>query len=175
MTIRVSLSGSRRYLLHSYGFCAARFRQSPLPTLPHSSQSTLPYSQSRSSLRNMSSGPSTATHPVSSTSDEAPPAEGLNPVTPGASATKTNGDAGKEGKPKQEKPGKKEKKAAGGSGGGGGGSSLELHEPPGFFAERIKIYDEWKAKYDQRVAGELVWFNLVKILDLQIKVVAELH
>ena len=105
------------------------------------------------SVRNMSSGPSTAIHPVSSTSGPAPPAEGLSPITPGASATKANGDAKKEGKEKQGKPKEKKDQKASGSGAGGGG--LELAEPPGFFAERIKLYDVYKAKYDKWVSGEI--------------------
>ncbi len=104
------------------------------------------------SSRTMSSGPSTATRPVSSTSDPAPPAEGLNPITPGASAAKQNGDAPKEGK---EKPGKSKDKKDKKASGGGGGAGLELSTPPEFFAERINIYDEYKAKYDQWVSGKL--------------------
>lgn len=76
-------------------------------------------------------------HPVSSTSKPAPPAEGVNPITPAAH----------EGK-KKEKKDKKDKK------GGGASGPLELSPPPEFFAERLKIYDEWKAKYDKFVAGK---------------------
>lgn len=72
-------------------------------------------------------------HPVSSTSKPAPPAEGIDPITPAAH----------EGKKKE----KKEKK-------GGASGPLELSPPPEFFAERLKIYDEWKTKYDQFVAGK---------------------
>lgn len=88
---------------------------------------------------------STAAHPVSSASDPAPPAEGLNPVTPKAS------DASKSEGKQQKKEGKKDKKA----GGGGSSGPLELNPPPEFFAERIKIFDEYKAKYDKWVSGEL--------------------
>lgn len=76
-------------------------------------------------------------HPVSSTSKPAPPAEGINPITPAAH----------EGK-KKEKKEKKDKK------GGGASGPLELSPPPEFFAERLKIYDEWKAKYDKFVTGK---------------------
>lgn len=89
--------------------------------------------------RNMSA----AAHPVSSAADPAPPAEGLNPVTPKAS------DAAKA-EAKQQKKDKKEKK------GGGSSGPLELNPPPEFFAERIKIFDEYKAKYDKWVSGEIV-------------------
>lgn len=97
-----------------------------------------------------------APHPVSSTSDPAPPAEGLEPLTPGASATKANGVSGRE---KQGKAKDKKDKKAGGSGSGGG--SLELAEPPEFFAERIKIFDEYKAKYDTWIAGQFA-FSLAR-------------
>lgn len=100
------------------------------------------------------SGMSTGPHPISSTADPAPPAEGLESVTPGASATTTpavkggaNGDGAKDGKKQKEK---KDKKAGGGSSG-----PLELSPPPEYFAERIKIFDEYKVKYDKWVAGEL--------------------
>ena len=93
-------------------------------------------------LRNMSA----AAHPVSSTSDPAPPAEGLAPVGAGnvsqsgskPQQQKKDGKAGKE---------KKDKKAGNSSG------PLELNPPPEFFAERMKIFDEYKAKYDKWVAG----------------------
>ena len=96
-----------------------------------------------------------ATHPITSTSDPAPPAEGLNPVTPGASSVnpKAKGQkeakakGGPEGEGKQTKKDKKEKKAGGTAGG-------VLNPPPEYFAERIKIYDEYKAKHDQWVSGE---------------------
>lgn len=92
---------------------------------------------------------SAAAHPISSTSDPAPPAEGLAPVTPGAGDVAQSGSKPqqqkKEGKAGKEK---KDKKAGGSSG------PLELNPPPEFFAERIKIFDEHKAKYDQWVAGE---------------------
>ncbi|WVQ78227.1 threonine-tRNA ligase [Cryptococcus sp. DSM 104549] len=83
----------------------------------------------------------TGAHPVSSTSQPAAPAEGLNPVTPGASAT-TKAEGGK----KDKKDKKKDK--------GGNAGPLELSPPPEFFAERIKIYDEYKAKYDAHVAAQ---------------------
>jgi threonyl-tRNA synthetase len=85
---------------------------------------------------------SAAAHPVTSTSDPAPPAEGLQPVTPGAS------DAAAK---QQKQQGKKEKKDK--KGGGGAGGPLELNPPPEFFAERMKIFDEYKAKYDKWVSG----------------------
>jgi hypothetical protein len=86
---------------------------------------------------------STAPHPVHSNADAPKPAEGLEPVTAGASATPAGKPAkeGKQGKPKKEK-------AAGGSSG-----PLELSPAPEFFDERIKIFDEYKAKYDAEVAG----------------------
>ncbi|OCF35327.1 threonine-tRNA ligase [Kwoniella heveanensis BCC8398] len=90
---------------------------------------------------------STAAHPVHSTSEPAKPAEGLEPVTPGASATTANKKQDQN--PKQFKvKEKKEKKQ------GGGGGQLELNPPPEFFAERIKIYDEYKEKYEKFVAEQ---------------------
>ncbi|WVQ98556.1 threonine-tRNA ligase [Kwoniella sp. CBS 9459] len=91
---------------------------------------------------------SAAAHPVSSSSDPAKPAEGLEPVTPGASATTVNNKK-QDQNPKQFKvKEKKEKKQ------GGGGGQLELNPPPEFFAERIKIYDEYKEKYEKFVAEQ---------------------
>lgn len=87
---------------------------------------------------------STAIHPVTSTSEPAAPAEGLDPVTSGASATPA---AAKKAE-KVEKAAKKEKK-----GGGGGTGPQELSPPPEFFQERIKIFDEYKAKFEKWVAG----------------------
>lgn len=106
---------------------------------------------------------SAAAHPIHSTSQPAKPAEGLEPVTPGASATPApsaaNGDAkapaaapagGKDKGEKAKAPKeKKDKKAGGGSSG-----PLELSPPPEYFQERIKIFDEYKAKYVQWVSGE---------------------
>ena len=92
---------------------------------------------------------SAAAHPVTSTSDPAPPAEGLQPVTPGASDA-----APKQQQKGQGKEGKKDKKDK--KGGGGSAGPLELNPPPEFFAERIKIFDEYKAKYDKWVSGELI-------------------
>ncbi|TYJ55343.1 threonine-tRNA ligase [Cryptococcus floricola] len=80
---------------------------------------------------------STEAHPVSSTSKPAPPAEGINPVTKNASA-----DA---------KAAKKEaKKSKGGSSSG----PLVLSPEPAFFDERLKIYDEYKTKYEKFVAEQ---------------------
>ncbi|WVR04974.1 threonine-tRNA ligase [Kwoniella sp. DSM 27419] len=92
---------------------------------------------------------SAATHPVSSTSEPAKPAEGLEPVTPGASATavEKKQEQGQQGQ--KQKKDKKEKKQ-----GNGGGGQLEVSPPPAFFAERIKIYDEYKLKYDKFVAEQ---------------------
>ena len=87
---------------------------------------------------------STAPHPVHSSAEAPKPAEGLEPVTAGASATPAAGKPGKEGK--QGKP--KKEKAAGGSSG-----PLELSPAPEYFDERIKIFDEYKKKYDAEVAG----------------------
>lgn len=89
---------------------------------------------------------SNAPHPVSSTAQPPKAAEGLEPVTAGASSTPT---AAKEGKPKQDKPAKAKKEKGGGSSG-----PLELNPPPGYFEERIKIFDEYKAKYQAEVAGK---------------------
>jgi threonyl-tRNA synthetase len=90
---------------------------------------------------------STAPHPVSSTAEAHKPAEGLEPVTAGASATPAPAAAGKPGK--EGKAGKPKKdKAAGGSSG-----PLELSPAPEYFDERIKIFDEYKKKYDAEVAG----------------------
>jgi hypothetical protein len=85
---------------------------------------------------------STAPHPVHSNADAPKPAEGLEPVTAGASATPAAKPAneGKQGKPKKDK-------------GGGSSGPLELSPAPQFFDERIKIFDEYKAKYDAEVAG----------------------
>lgn len=47
----------------------------------------------------------------------------------------------------QKKNDKKDKK-------GGGGAIAELNPPPEFFAERIKIFDEYKAKYEAHVAAQ---------------------
>lgn len=93
---------------------------------------------------------SNAPHPVSSTAEPPKAAEGLEPVTASASSTpaaakQAQSKEGKQGKPKKDK---------GGGGGGGSGGPLELNPPPGYFEERIKIFDEWKAKYDADVAGE---------------------
>lgn len=86
---------------------------------------------------------STAPHPVHSTAEAPKPAEGLEPVTAGASATPAGkaGKEGKQGKPKKEKAG------------GGTSGPLELSPAPEFFDERIKIFDEYKKKYDAEVAG----------------------
>ena len=120
----------------------------------HTRQSARPLTKAvLFAVRTMSSGASLANHPISSTSDPAPPAEGIHPVTPGAGASKTNGDSGKESREKQSKGGKKD--VNGGSGRGGGGGSLELSPPPGFFAERIRIFDEHKAKQDKWISGGL--------------------
>lgn len=116
-------------------------------------------SQARQFIRNSSKTPlvnahrlllppirtmSAAAHPVTSTANPAPPAEGLEPVTPKAS------DAAKAEAKHQKKEAKKEKK-------GGSSGPLELNPPPEFFQERIKIFDEYKAKYDKWVAGARFW------------------
>ena len=90
---------------------------------------------------------SSAPHPTSSTSEPQRLAEGVNPITPENSKSKGPPE-GKDGKKKD----KKEKK--------GGGGALELNPPPEYFAERIKIYDEYKAKYDKWVSGEQTLQNL---------------
>ena len=97
---------------------------------------------------------STAPHPVSSTAEPPKAAEGLEPVTAGASSTSAAvapaPAAAKQGQPKEGKAGKPKKD----KGGGGSSGPLELNPPPGYFEERIKIFDEYKAKYDADVAGE---------------------
>ena len=88
---------------------------------------------------------STAPHPVSSTAEAPAPAVGSEQTAAGASAP-----AAAAGKPAKEakagKP-KKDKAASGPSG------PLELSPAPEYFDERIKIFDEYKAKYDAEVAG----------------------
>ncbi|RSH95615.1 threonyl-tRNA synthetase [Saitozyma podzolica] len=101
----------------------------------------------------------TSVHPVHSTSEPAHAAEGLEPVTPGASATGKHAvgaaqpDGVKKEKPQQQGKGKdkKDKKAAAG---GEAKGPLELSPPPEYFQERIKIYDEYKAKYDKWVSEQ---------------------
>ncbi|GFZ46394.1 Threonine--tRNA ligase [Saitozyma sp. JCM 24511] len=101
----------------------------------------------------------TSIHPVHSTSEPAHAAEGLEPVTPGASATGKHAvgaaqpDGVKKEKPQQQGKGKdkKDKKAAAG---GEAKGPLELSPPPEYFQERIKIYDEYKAKYDKWVSEQ---------------------
>ena len=109
------------------------------------SRATLP-PPGRTFHRNMSA----AAHPVSSTSDPAPSAQGLNPVTPGATDAKAAAKQvqKQQGQQQGNKKEKKEKK------GGNASGPLELQPPPEFFAERIKIFDEYKAKYDQWVAEQ---------------------
>lgn len=94
---------------------------------------------------------SNAPHPVSSTAEPPKAAEGLEPVTAGASSTPA---AAKQAQPKGDKQGKPKKDKT--AGGGGSSGPLELNPPPGYFEERIKIFDEWKAKYDADIAGEAV-------------------
>lgn len=94
-------------------------------------------------LRTMSS---TAPHPVSSTAEPPKAAEGLEPVTAGASSTPA---AAKPAHPKEGKQAKPKKD----KGGGGSSGPLELQPPPGYFEERIKIFDEWKAKNEAAIAG----------------------
>ena len=138
----------------------SRLRLSSCPALHHTPPSARPLSTAGFvATRTMSSGASLALHPISSTSDPAPPATGVYPVISAASASKTNGDSAKDSREKPSKPGKKGKSAGvnGGSGGGGGGGSLELSPPPEFFAERIRIYDEYKAKQDKWISGGLLF------------------
>lgn len=98
---------------------------------------------------------SSAPRPVSSTAEPPKAAEGLEPVTAGASSTPAAAaaaaaPAAKQGQPKEAKEGKPKKD----KGGGGSSGPLELTPPPAYFEERIKIFDEYKAKYDAEVAGE---------------------
>jgi threonyl-tRNA synthetase len=111
-------------------------------------------------------------HPVSSSSEPPKAAVGPEPVTPGASATPAPAsapaaeakDRGKGKEAKQPKP--KKEKAEGAPNGAADSAKpkkekpapsgpLELSPPPGYFDERIKIFDEYKAKYDAEVAGKL--------------------
>ena len=160
MPLRVTLPPPLRRLTAT-SFRSLSSLNQPRPPHLHRPTSSTPHPFAKS--RSMSSGMSTAPHPVSSTSDPAPPAEGIDPLTPGASATtappdgtslKPNGDKSKEGKDKQDKQNKSKEKKDKKGGGGGGIGSLELSPPPEFFAERIKIFDEYKAKYDHWVSGE---------------------
>ena len=120
--------------------------RSPRPT---------PVSTSRSFSLAQSNMASSAPHPTTSTSDPAPPAEGINSITPGASAGSASKKAAqpspqsKAASSKAPKEGKKDKKANGAA----DKEPLELSSPPEFFAERIKIYDEYKAKHDAWVKG----------------------
>jgi threonyl-tRNA synthetase len=101
----------------------------------------------------------TTAHPVHSTAKPAHAAEGLNPVTPGASATsaRVEGATKPEGAKKaQQQSGKSKDKKEKKAGGGEDKGPLELSPPPEYFAERIKIYDKYKAKYDKWAAGELL-------------------
>ena len=149
-----------RRCIHTSARLTARSNQNNKP--PHVAwslylerpSSNISFGQYRSlSARAMSTS---APHPISSTSDPAAPAEGLSPITPESSSAhpKANGQkevkakGGADGEGKQSKKDKKEKKASGSATGG------VLDPPPEYFAERIKIYDEYKEKYDQWVSGE---------------------
>ena len=87
---------------------------------------------------------STAPHPVSSTAEAPAPAVGSEQTAAGASAPAAAGKPAKEAK--AGKP-KKDKAASGPSG------PLELSPAPEYFDERIKIFDEYKKKYDAEIAG----------------------
>jgi threonyl-tRNA synthetase len=128
------------------------FRRTSINTIPRAfaRRSNHVTTLNAPTIQNMSA----AAHPITSTSEPAPVAEGLAPVGAGE-ATSANSDPkakpqqqgkkdGKDGKAGKDK---KDKKAGSSSG------PLELNPPPEFFAERIKIFDEYKAKYDQFVAG----------------------
>ena len=99
----------------------------------------------RAYLYNQIMSASTAPHPVSSTAEAPAPAVGSEQTAAGASAP-----AAAAGKPAKEakagKP-KKDKAASGPSG------PLELSPAPEYFDERIKIFDEYKKKYDAEIAG----------------------
>lgn len=146
---------------------------------------SIPPSRRTFTSRNMSSAaessqpPAPAPQSESSTSEIPKLADGMKDVVPdqsagapaaaAAAATATPGPApmpdgaaaaagsGKSKGPPEGKDGKKKEKKDKKGGGGGGGGSLELNPPPEFFAERIKIYDEYKAKYDKFVAGECAY------------------
>lgn len=101
---------------------------------------------------------SAAAHPITSTSEPAAPAEDIKAVA--SEASKAPKEAGKPAKQQQQQKGgageQGEKKAKKDKKGGGASSGpLELSPPPEFFADRIKIFDEYKAKYDKWVAGQL--------------------
>jgi threonyl-tRNA synthetase len=102
-----------------------------------------------------------ASHPVSSSSEPIRGAEvsasaaksAVPPPSQVEAAQKGADGAPKEAKEGKEKPQGQKKKDKKAGGGGGGAGPLELSPPPEYFAERIKIYDEYKAKYDKWVAG----------------------
>lgn len=108
---------------------------------------------------------STSLHSVGSTAEPAAPSQPSGPMPdvtaphdtapPPPVAAAPDGEQPK-GKPQQQQQKgqpkeKKEKK----SGGGGSSGPLEVTPPPQFFEDRIKIFDEYMAKYKQHIAGEL--------------------
>ncbi|KAK4687280.1 threonyl-tRNA synthetase, partial [Tremellales sp. Uapishka_1] len=105
---------------------------------------------------------STSVHPVVSTSKPAPPPA----IEPEAAAVAPQEKAAKQPKDKKEGKPKKDKKGGGSSGEvskciwlGVVSANLlyeQLSPPPEFFAERIKIFDEYKAKYEKWVSGKLI-------------------
>ena len=98
---------------------------------------------------------STAPHPVSSSADGAKPAASLHSIVPPEAGSSSAPKPMANGHPKPAKTKEKKDKK-----GGEGGSSLkELSPPPEFFSERIKIFDEYKAKYNARVAGMWILTN----------------
>jgi hypothetical protein len=106
----------------------------------------LQYHKHARSLRNMSSHsqhPSTAPQPIA-------PVEGAVPVT-AASSDASPAPA----VVKKEKAGKAKDKKGGSTGAG----LADLNPPPEFFQERIKIFDEYKAKYDKWVSGRSIHFK----------------
>lgn len=91
---------------------------------------------------------STAPHPVSSTAEAPAPAVGSEQTAAGASApAAATAAAGKPAKEAKAGKPKKDKAASGPSG------PLELSPAPEYFDERIKIFDEYKKKYDAEIAG----------------------
>ncbi|KAL7422110.1 threonyl-tRNA synthetase [Cryptotrichosporon argae] len=92
----------------------------------------------------------TAAHPVSSTSEPAKSLEHVEGVTVESGAQTPAPAAADKADKAGKKPSKKDKKEskAGGSGVG------ELNPPPGFFDERIQIFDKYKAEYDAWVAEQ---------------------
>ncbi|ORY32072.1 threonine-tRNA ligase [Naematelia encephala] len=135
----------RSTVLHSLRQPSNQLRTAILPSAHLNPFRPLPTFQ-RIASRAMSAeaGLSTAPHPTTSISEPAAPAQDLTSPSPAANGSKPP----KEGKPKEGKVKEKKEKKSGES------EPLELSPPPEFFSERIKIYDEYKAKYDKWVSEQ---------------------